>query len=256
MSAEEEPPPPTPGWHPVDGDQTHLRYWDGQAWAAERNWDGSNWIDAAPEKTASSESTKTSKLKRVGKAYATAGLSEVARSKRKRKEEAETAESAAFGIKTAPAFPKFAATVPAGAGTATPTQLPAPATLISQAPRDDMALDQEDEELVNDAEDEAEDIGPNKALYRYTVNYRGGHPDFPKSSAAGFRFELHTDRFEIRPKARTGPGLRLAIPYAETKDLEIVDRLVSTTEAILGGINFASAQPKEQRRDHLHGRQP
>jgi hypothetical protein len=244
MSAQGAPPPPTAGWHPVNGDQTHLRYWDGNSWTAERKWDGSEWIDAAPEKTASSGSTKKSKLKRVGAAYATAGLSEAARSKRKRKEEAEAADRAAFGTKTAPAVPNAAATVPAGAGTAAPMQPAVSAALITQTPRDDIALDQDDEELLDDAEDEVEDVGPNKALYRYTVNYRGGHPDFPKSSVAGFRFELHTDRFEIRPKARTGRGLRLAIPYAQTKDLAIVDRLVSTTGAILGGLNSRQLNQK------------
>jgi hypothetical protein len=248
MRAQGTPPPPAPGWQPVDGNQTHLRYWDGHAWTAERNWDGSNWIDTAPEETASASdgSTKVSKLKRVGAAYATAGLSEVARSKRKRKEEAEAAESAAFGTKTATVVPKAAATVPAWPGTAIPMQQPFPASLITQAPRDNVVFDDDDEkeELLEDVDDDAEDLGPNQALYRYTVNYRGGHPDFPKSSAAGFRFELQADRFEIRPKARSGRGLRLAIPYAQTKDLAIVDRLVSTTEAVLGGLNSRQLNQK------------
>ena len=36
-----------PGWHPVQGDETKLAYWDGTAWTAYRQWDGQQWVDAA-----------------------------------------------------------------------------------------------------------------------------------------------------------------------------------------------------------------
>ena len=40
-------PAAAPGWHPVQGDQTKLAYWDGTRWAAYRQWDGQQWVDAA-----------------------------------------------------------------------------------------------------------------------------------------------------------------------------------------------------------------
>jgi hypothetical protein len=36
----------TPGWHPVDGDPTKVAYWDGEKWAAYRQWDGLQWVDS------------------------------------------------------------------------------------------------------------------------------------------------------------------------------------------------------------------
>ena len=40
-------PTDAPGWHPVQGDQTKLAYWDGTQWAAYRQWDGQKWVDAS-----------------------------------------------------------------------------------------------------------------------------------------------------------------------------------------------------------------
>jgi hypothetical protein len=40
-------PTAAPGWHPVQGDQTKLAYWDGTQWAAYRHWDGTQWVDPA-----------------------------------------------------------------------------------------------------------------------------------------------------------------------------------------------------------------
>lgn len=31
------------GWHPIDGDQTHLAYWDGSGFISRRRWDGTQW---------------------------------------------------------------------------------------------------------------------------------------------------------------------------------------------------------------------
>jgi len=41
-------PSAAPGWHPVNGDQTKLAYWDGAQWAAYRQWDGTAWVDVPP----------------------------------------------------------------------------------------------------------------------------------------------------------------------------------------------------------------
>ena len=35
------------GWHPVDGDATHLRFWDGRGWAARLRWTGTEWMDVS-----------------------------------------------------------------------------------------------------------------------------------------------------------------------------------------------------------------
>jgi len=39
-------PTTAPGWHPVQGDQTKIAYWDGTGWTAYRQWDGTQWVDA------------------------------------------------------------------------------------------------------------------------------------------------------------------------------------------------------------------
>ena len=42
-------PPSTgraPGWYPMDGDQYRQGYWNGSAWTAMKNWDGTAWVDA------------------------------------------------------------------------------------------------------------------------------------------------------------------------------------------------------------------
>jgi len=33
------------GWHPVDGDAAHVRFWDGRRWSARLRWTGTEWID-------------------------------------------------------------------------------------------------------------------------------------------------------------------------------------------------------------------
>ncbi len=35
-----------PGWHPLQGDPSKLRYWDGSRWTAQLEWDGRQWVDA------------------------------------------------------------------------------------------------------------------------------------------------------------------------------------------------------------------
>lgn len=39
--------PPEVGWHDVDGDQYHRRYWDGTGWTSEIRWNGSDWVSAS-----------------------------------------------------------------------------------------------------------------------------------------------------------------------------------------------------------------
>ncbi|MDA8379311.1 MAG: hypothetical protein M0020_00505 [Actinomycetota bacterium] len=34
------------GWHPVEGDPQHQRYWDGTTWTSTIRWDGAAWIDS------------------------------------------------------------------------------------------------------------------------------------------------------------------------------------------------------------------
>lgn len=38
-------PGPERGWHPVEGDQARIAYWDGTRWAAFRQWDGQDWVE-------------------------------------------------------------------------------------------------------------------------------------------------------------------------------------------------------------------
>jgi hypothetical protein len=40
-------PSVAPGWHPLPDDPTKTAYWDGTRWAAYRQWDGQQWVDAA-----------------------------------------------------------------------------------------------------------------------------------------------------------------------------------------------------------------
>jgi hypothetical protein len=40
-------PTVAPGWHPLPDDPTKTAYWDGTRWAAYRQWDGHQWVDAA-----------------------------------------------------------------------------------------------------------------------------------------------------------------------------------------------------------------
>ena len=40
-------PSVAPGWHPLPDDPTKTAYWDGTRWAAYRQWDGHQWVDAA-----------------------------------------------------------------------------------------------------------------------------------------------------------------------------------------------------------------
>ena len=36
-------PQTTPGWHPIQGDPSKLRYWDGTQWTGHLEWDGQQW---------------------------------------------------------------------------------------------------------------------------------------------------------------------------------------------------------------------
>ncbi len=36
----------TPGWHPIEGDRSKLRYWDGSRWTAQLAWDGQKWAES------------------------------------------------------------------------------------------------------------------------------------------------------------------------------------------------------------------
>jgi hypothetical protein len=40
-------PMAAPGWHPIEGDRSKLRYWDGTRWTAQLEWDGQKWAEPA-----------------------------------------------------------------------------------------------------------------------------------------------------------------------------------------------------------------
>ena len=71
----------------------------------------------------------------------------------------------------------------------------------------------------------------------YAVNYRGGHPAYPKAKVGKIEFSVFRDRFELRPTLGSKWFTGLTIPYSAVLDLEIVQRQVGTAEGILGGLN-------------------
>jgi hypothetical protein len=87
-------------------------------------------------------------------------------------------------------------------------------------------------------------------LQKYSVIYRGGHPDYPKAKAGGINLEILGDRFELKPTIGTRGWFRgLIIPYSSVADVEIVDRQVSTFEGILGGLD--SRQLNQKNNIHI-----
>jgi hypothetical protein len=43
-STQTQQPGGVPGWHPVPGDETQQRYWNGNAWTHQVRWDGRTWV--------------------------------------------------------------------------------------------------------------------------------------------------------------------------------------------------------------------
>lgn len=75
------------------------------------------------------------------------------------------------------------------------------------------------------------------SLASYTVIYRGGLPGLPKSKAAGIKFDVHKDHFELTGKMGSKKfWTDLTIPFSMVHDVTIAGRQVSTFEAVVGGM--------------------
>lgn len=87
-------------------------------------------------------------------------------------------------------------------------------------------------------------------LQLYDVNYRGGLTHLPKAKAGKIVMEIHEDRFALRPTTGSKSfWSELEIPYNTISNLEIVDRNVSTFEALAGGLN--SRQLNQKNNIHI-----
>ena len=72
----------------------------------------------------------------------------------------------------------------------------------------------------------------------YKVIYRGGLAEIPKAKSAGIDLALTPDVFRLSPTLTSRKWWpELTIPYENVLDIEIVGRVVSSIEGILGGIN-------------------
>ena len=74
-------------------------------------------------------------------------------------------------------------------------------------------------------------------LETYEVIYLGGHPAYPRKTFSSIRLSVYLDRFELRPGSGSTWFAGLTIPYVAVHDFEIAERLVTTPEALLGGLN-------------------
>lgn len=84
----------------------------------------------------------------------------------------------------------------------------------------------------------------------YDVIYRGGLPELLKAKAGKIEMEIYSDRFLLKPTSGSKKFWNeLAIPYNETSSVEIVERNVSTFEAVAGGLN--SRQLNQKNNIHI-----
>ncbi|MDE6950561.1 MAG: SHOCT domain-containing protein [Lachnospiraceae bacterium] len=77
-------------------------------------------------------------------------------------------------------------------------------------------------------------------LIRYEVTYRGGHPDFQlgKKKSPYILLDIMPDRFSFLPDTQSEDWFTgFEIPYDRVVSLEIVERVISTAESILGSGN-------------------
>lgn len=123
---------------------------------------------------------------------------------------------------------------------------------LDSGPEDESTLDSVEDSDANDL-DLAEGIdepGQTDALLSYKMNYRGGHPDYPKPKVSGLSFGIYPDRFELQPTNAAKKWFRgLSIPYSQVRDVQIVARNVGTAEALLGGLN--SRQLNQDNNIHI-----
>ena len=77
------------------------------------------------------------------------------------------------------------------------------------------------------------------SLRDYEVIYLGGHPDYPKKkSGSAIAFSIMPDAIYLHPTITSEKWFKeYSIPYSTISKLEIVERTVSTAEALLGGVN-------------------
>lgn len=79
---------------------------------------------------------------------------------------------------------------------------------------------------------------PSDLLCDYSVVYKGGHPDYPKSKAGMIDFYTCPDRFEFSATMGSKDWFKgLVIPFNTISDLQIVQRQVGSVEGILGGLD-------------------
>jgi hypothetical protein len=72
----------------------------------------------------------------------------------------------------------------------------------------------------------------------YKVVYRGGLAELPKAKVGGIELVLTPDAFRLSPTNGSRRWWReLTIPYEQVSDVEIVGRVVSTFEGLVGGLN-------------------
>lgn len=103
-----------------------------------------------------------------------------------------------------------------------------------------------------DSRDAGGDADP-IALENYKVVYKGGHPDHPKAKSGEIRLVLTPDEFQLNPTVGSQRFWhQLHIPYQTVSDVQIVGRQVSTTEALLGGLD--SRQLNQNNNIHIHYR--
>lgn len=79
---------------------------------------------------------------------------------------------------------------------------------------------------------------PTDLICDYSVVYKGGHPDYPKSKAGMIDFYTCSDRFEFSATMGSKEWFKgLVIPFDTITDLQIVQRQVGSVEGILGGLD-------------------
>lgn len=95
-----------------------------------------------------------------------------------------------------------------------------------------------------------ETLDDDHPLEAYHVNYRGGLPQLPKAKAGKIVFEIHPSYFRLKPASGSkGFWALLDIPFAAISEFEIVERNVSSFEAIAGGLN--SRQLNQKNNIHI-----
>jgi len=84
----------------------------------------------------------------------------------------------------------------------------------------------------------------------YSIIYRGGLADYPKSKSSTIDFLVLNDRFELKPTFASKSWFKgLIIRYDKIKDIVITERQVSTVEGILGGLD--SKQLNQKNNIHI-----